>query len=218
MRERWIDEAWAAAAPTFDSIVGHPFVRELAAGTLAEERFRFYLQQDGIYLKSYAETLALVAARMRDGRHSAAFARFVSEGIAAERLLHDTFLGNEGLQDCEPAPATLQYTGFLAGQGGEPGEVAAAMFLPCFWLYNRVGEWIHSHHDAATNRYARWIATYADGDFAASAREAVEICDQLAEDAGEAVRRRMTEAFVRGAEMELRLWDSAWNIGKNITE
>ena len=43
-----------------------PFNTELAAGTLAPERFRFYILQDAIYLAEYARVLAIAAAKAPD--------------------------------------------------------------------------------------------------------------------------------------------------------
>ena len=48
---RWSDQAWKAAEPVYRRIIEHPFVGELAAGSLSEERFRYYLRQDALYLE-----------------------------------------------------------------------------------------------------------------------------------------------------------------------
>src|SRR5262245_24480618 len=45
---------------------GHPFITELATGTLPIEKFRFFLEQDNLYLQDYARCLAMGAAKSRD--------------------------------------------------------------------------------------------------------------------------------------------------------
>lgn len=62
--KRWSDEAWEAAEPVYRRILEHPFVGELAAGTLSAERFRFYIRQDALYLDGYARRLAHIASRL----------------------------------------------------------------------------------------------------------------------------------------------------------
>ena len=47
----------------WDSLHDHPFLREMATGTLSLDRFRFYLEQDTMYLREYAKCMALGAAR-----------------------------------------------------------------------------------------------------------------------------------------------------------
>ena len=43
----------------------HPFITELAEGTLPLDKFRFFLEQDSMYLEEYARCLAMGAAKSR---------------------------------------------------------------------------------------------------------------------------------------------------------
>ena len=47
---RFSEEAWERSSALREAIHHLPFNTELAAGTLAPERFRFYILQDAIYL------------------------------------------------------------------------------------------------------------------------------------------------------------------------
>src|SRR4051794_29381991 len=66
MTGRFSDEAWGRTQALRAAIGRLPFNAELAAGTLAPERFRFYIAQDALYLGEYARVLALAAARDPD--------------------------------------------------------------------------------------------------------------------------------------------------------
>lgn len=209
---RWSDSAWEAARPVYEKILEHPFVRALADGTLSAERFRFYLRQDALYLDGYARRLAHIAARLGRKEHTEAFLRFAADGIAVERALHEQFLGGEHPASEEISPACLLYTSVLESQATAPVEVEAAAVLPCFVVYQRVGEAIHAQQQGTENPYRQWIETYADPAFAASTAEATAICDALADAAGDATRRRMTDIFVRGTRMEWLFWESAWQL------
>lgn len=209
---RWSDSAWEAARPVYEKILEHPFVRALADGTLSAERFRFYLRQDALYLDGYARRLAHIAARLGRKEHTEAFLRFAADGIAVERALHEQFLGGEHPAPEEISPACLLYTSVLESQTTAPVEVEAAAVLPCFVVYQRVGEAIHAQQQGTENPYRQWIETYADPAFAASTAEATAICDALADAAGDATRRRMTDIFVRCTRMEWLFWESAWQL------
>ena len=100
----------------------------------------------------------------------------------------------------------------LESQATAPVEVEAAAVLPCFVVYQRVGEAIHAQQQGTENPYRQWIETYADPAFAASTAEATAICDALADAAGDATRRRMTDIFVRCTRMEWLFWESAWQL------
>lgn len=221
--KRWSDEAWEAALPTYEKILRHPFVGALADGTLPAERFRFYIRQDALYLDGYARRLAHVASRLTRKEHTEAFLHFALDGIAVERALHAQFLAGDAPTRDEISPACLLYTSVLDAQATAPVEVEAAALLPCFVVYQRVGEEILARAKAAEgkgrsdsplleNPYRAWIETYADPAFAASADLAARICDDLAAAAGEETRRQMTELFVRCTRMEWLFWESAWNL------
>lgn len=238
---RWSDEAWEAALPVYEKILAHPFVGELAERRLSAERFGFYIRQDALYLDGYARRLAHVAARLPRKEQAERFLHFALDGIEVERALHAQFLGGNHPLPEEISPTCLLYTSVLDAQALAPVEVEAAAVLPCFVVYQRVGEAILARAkgngrpaadgqaaDPATNAntpagaeadkplaenpYRAWIETYADPAFAASAEQATAICDELAASTGEETRRRMTELFVRCTRMEWLFWDSAWNL------
>ena len=232
--KRWSDEAWEAALPTYEKILRHPFVGALAAGTLSADRFRFYIRQDALYLDGYARRLAHVAARLPRKEQTEAFLHFALDGIAVERALHAQFLAGDLPTVEEMSPTCLLYTSVLEAQATAPVEVEAAAVLPCFVVYQRVGEAIlararaaeapnaapsptaetpeHTDTPLLENPYRAWIETYADPAFAASPERAVAICDELAAAAGAETRSRMTELFVRCTRMEWLFWESAWNL------
>ena len=207
--KKWSDEAWEAALPVYRKILEHPFVEQLARGELAAEQFAFYLRQDSIYLSHYARVLAHIASRLSDTEQTASFLRFAADGIKVEKALHASFLGGDTPTQQQISPTCLLYTSVLESQATAPVEVEAAAVLPCFWVYQRVGEEILARQRGDGNPYMRWIATYADPAFGESTRRAVAVCDALAARAGGEVRRRMTDIFVRCTKMEYLFWDSA---------
>lgn len=207
----WSAQAWRSVEEIYARTVAHPFVKELAAGTLDEACFRRYLQQDALYLREYSRVLAHVATRLADTSQAAAFVAFAADGVAVEQALHESFL--HGCHAGEMSPACTLYTSVLKSCAYEPVEVEAAAVLPCFWVYQRVGKHILSlQSDAAANPYRRWIETYADPAFAASTRRAIGICDELAAASTESMRERMTAVFKQCARLEWMFWDSAYTM------
>lgn len=206
----WSVEAWQAAAPTYDAILAHPFVRELADGTLPKEKFEFYLQQDSLYLHNYCRVLAHIASRLDNTDQTAAFLNFARDGVAVEEAMHQQFIAQCGAAS-QMSPTNMLYCSIQSSQATEPVEVEAAAILPCFWIYLEVGKHIAAIA-AKENPYSQWIATYSDKAFEASTARAIAICDALAAAASPEVRRRMTEMFALCSKMEWMFWDSAYNL------
>src|SRR5713101_173323 len=115
---RFSEEAWQRTAALREAIHRLPFNAELAAGTLAPDRFRFYILQDAIYLGEYARVLALAAAKAPDARVVQWFGGAAVEAIAVEQALHGRYLAEFSVAPAviaasEPSPDCLAYTSFL---------------------------------------------------------------------------------------------------------
>ena len=211
---KWCEQAWKAAEPVYRRILELDFVRELASGALSREKFLFYIRQDALYLTAFGKALAGIAAKLDKVEHSQAFLAFAGECMAVERALHASYLGEEALPvGIEPSPTCLLYTSHIIRQTYDaPLEVAMAAVLPCFWVYKEVGDHILAGQSAKGNPYQAWIDTYGGGDFAASVRQAIALCDEAAGSCTRVRRRAMTEAFVLCTKMEWMFWDSAWKL------
>lgn len=207
---KWSENAWNDVDGIFRNILKLPFIRELSDGTLSRECFDFYISQDAIYIENYSRVLAHIASRLPQKSHSEDFLHFALDGVLVEKALHQSFMGDS--QDITtPTPSCMLYMNFESSKATGPVEVEAASVLPCFWVYQRVGEEIIKK-SAPDNPYSQWIETYADEAFAVSTRRAIEICDELAENTTRTIRDLMTEAFIYATRMEWMFWDSAYNL------
>src|SRR5712691_1992145 len=115
---RFTEEAWKRNSALRAAIHRLPFNTELAAGTLAPERFRFYILQDALYLAQYSRVLALAAAKAPDTASLLAFGHSALGAVAVEQRLHEHYLRQFGVAPAavaaaEPMPDCLAYTSFL---------------------------------------------------------------------------------------------------------
>jgi thiaminase/transcriptional activator TenA len=210
-------DAWQRIAPLYAAILALPFNQELAAGTLARERFTFYMLQDAHYLTHFAKALAVTAARAPDAAALIQFAHSAREAVVVERALHEGFFRDFGITPeqaaaTEPSPTCAHYTHYLVALAhNAPYEIAVAALLPCFWIYWEVGK--HLLQVARPdNPYQAWIDTYADQAFADGVQRVIAISDTIAADVTPAVREQMQHAFGRAARLEWMFWDSAYRL------
>lgn len=209
---KWSDEAWAAIAPLFERITSHPFITSLADGTLPREKFLFYLAQDALYLSDFGKALAGIAVKSQDRSVTEAFLDFAAGTVAVELELHRSYLGQID-PDAEPTPSCLLYTSFMHRQLAlAPLPVTVAAVLPCFWIYQAVGEHILAQPRQPHNPYQSWIDTYGGEAFARSVAQAIAFADSFADKTAPGLRPAMTRAFVLCSKMEWMFWDSAWRM------
>src|SRR3954454_4858503 len=91
MTLRFTDAMWAEIRPIYDAILGLPFNRELAAGTLSRDRIRFYMAQDPHYLGAFASALATAAAKATTPKAEVKFAKSAHDALVVERVVHEGF-------------------------------------------------------------------------------------------------------------------------------
>jgi thiaminase/transcriptional activator TenA len=212
---RFSDEAWERTARLRGAIHRLPFNTELAAGSLARDRFQAYIVQDSLYLGRLSRALAITAAKAPDSDTMQSFAQSALSAVSVEQALHGRYLREFGvgpaqLSKAAASPDCLAYTSYLiAAAYHEPWEVLVAALLPCFRIYWDVGCAI-AQTAAPDNPYRAWIDTYADERFGKAVETAVAIGDRAAAAVTVATRAAMIAAFVRACQYEWLFWDGAY--------
>lgn len=207
MMEKWSERAWRGADATYQAITRLPFLREMADGTLPHEKFMHYICQDNLYIDVYARMLAHIASRLPLMADTETFLAFAGDGVAVEKGLHASF---NPRRDVPMSMVCEFYTSYLKARMTDDVAVEAAAILPCFWVYQKVGEHILATAKLEDNPYRAWIETYGDPAFDISTKRAIDVCDRLAQDATEATRRQMDKAFADCTKLEWLFWDSAY--------
>lgn len=211
---KWTDKTWTQIEPIYQKIIEMPFIEELQKGTLPLEKFQFYMGQDSFYLENFARSLALIGARAHRVSHALDFIRFAEGAIVVEKALHDSYFKEFGLnQRGSIEPTTHHYINFLKSTSAlDQVEVAMAAVLPCFWIYQEVGDSIYKNQLSEDNPYQKWIDTYAGKEFKELVIKAKNICDSVAENCSPQQQERMTQAFVEASKLEFMFWDSAYQL------
>jgi thiaminase/transcriptional activator TenA len=208
------DDLLAAGEGIWDAQYGHPFVVELAEGTLAPAAFRRWLEQDYRYLLDYARTFAVAGARAREEETMRRLLGVAHETIDVEMDLHREFAAEYGLtpadlEAVEKRPTCEAYTSFLlrTAHAGSLAETAAAVY-PCGRGYLDVADHVADRVDDG-NPYAEWVETYTSDAF----REEVAWLREWVDDCAERYpgeRDAMREAFLTSARLEAAFWGMAY--------
>jgi thiaminase (transcriptional activator TenA) len=208
------DRIWAG-------LHAHPFLGELARGVLPLEKFRFFLEQDIMYLPDFARCIAMGAAKSATEAELGFFARQLDGTINLElpnqyRVLDEVC--QLGAADrggaLGKAPANVAYTSFMlsvAAQGG-PLEIMAAI-LPCAWTYAEIASRLAdeiAHHPV----YREWIGFYTTDEVLGLVREMRQSFDEMAERAGPGAqtRQRLAEIFTTSSRLEGAFWEMAYTL------
>lgn len=198
----------------------HPFVRGIADGTLDEEKFRYYMVQDYLYLIDYAKVFAIGVAKARDPETMRLFAGYVHQILDGEMDIHKGYMQRLGipLEEAERAPVALDnlsYTSYMLRVAYDegPAEIAAAI-LSCALSYEYIAKEIVAKDPAAADHpfYGEWVRGYADPGYAASNQVLVELTERLTKDYSQAQLEHLTEIFIACSRYEGAFWDMAWEM------
>ena len=219
MKDSVSDHLRAAAAPIWEACLKHPFVTGIGDGTLAVERFQYFMLQDYLYLFDYARVFALGVVKARDPELMRTFASNVDAILGGEMKIHRAYMKRLGISEeqvfaVKPALDNLSYTNYMLSIAGNgtPLEIVAAI-LACSWSYAEIGQALASVPGAAEHPfYGEWIQGYASEEYAATNHALIELMDSLAANATEDQIAYLTEIFVNCSRYELGFWDMSWGM------
>ena len=210
-------ELWTSAAPIFEAILQHPFLRGLTDGSLPEDRFRFSVKQDSLYLREYARCLALAASRAPTAAWCEMFAAHAQSALNVERTLHEAYFAAWGLTPDDLAetpltPTTLAYTSYLlrvAGTGTFEELIGA--ILPCYWIYWEVGKRL-VETGSPNPLYQRWIDAYASEQFASAVQRVLDAVNRSSADLPASRLAPIRRHYLTASRYEWMFWDAAFRM------
>ena len=131
------DHLLELGAPIWQAQKNHPFVVELADGSLDSDAFAHWIKQDYRYLQDYARLWALAGTKAREETRMTALLDVAHTILGTEMELHRSFAADYGISQDElavtdKAPTCVAYTNFLlrTAYEGSLAEIAAALY-PC---------------------------------------------------------------------------------------
>ncbi|EMA35726.1 thiaminase II [Halococcus hamelinensis] len=208
------DDLLDSHAALWDAQRAHPFVVELAEGSLDEAAFRHWVEQDYRYLLDYARTFAVAGVRARDEATMTRLLGIAHTTLATELDLHRAFAADYGLtaadlETVEKTPTCVAYTNYLlrVAHQGSFAEISAAVY-PCGQGYLDIADHMAT---LATDdhRYTPFIEKYTGDEFRETVAWLRSFVDRCAEEyPGE--RDAMRATFERSARLEAAFWEMAY--------
>ncbi len=215
MNGRFSDELWHGIADIYAAILAHPFLAGMTDGSLPADAFTFYVVQDALYLRRYAQALAAVATHAPDPAQTEMFARHAAGIVTVEMGLHQTLLADldidpAAVDAAQEAPTTLAYNSYLlaATQGGSYADGVGTV-LPCYWIYGEVGKHLLGR-GSPNPKYQRWIGTYGGEEFDSEVRDVIAVTDKLGPELSPAERQRVHRHFRTTSRYEWMFWDMGY--------
>ena len=200
----------------------HPFVLGMQNGTLEEEKFRYYIMQDYLYLIEYAKVFAVGIAKSSRLDVMQLFTFYIQAIINGEMDIHNGYMGKLHIQQSEldAMPIALDnrsYTAYMisvAYAGGEAETMAA--ILSCALSYEAIAKHMVEGNSACVEDplYGDWVRGYISDRYHHNNEVLVEMIERLTADYNEAQLQNLEDIFVTCSRYEKCFWDMAWEMRK----
>lgn len=208
------DHLLELGADIWEAQKSHPFVVELAEGTLDEEAFMHWVRQDYRYLLDYARVFAIAGTKADDEETMTYLMDVAHTVLDYEMDLHRSFaadygISREELETVQKSTSCIAYTNYLVrtAHEGSIAEISAAIY-PCGQGYLDIAEHM-AEQSTGDHQYTPFIEKYTSEEFQEAVGWMCEFVDDCAERyPGE--HEAMEEAFMTSARLEHQFWEMAY--------
>ncbi|MBE9469152.1 MAG: TenA family protein [Bacteroidetes bacterium] len=201
---------WESIQTIYSDLIKHPFVNQLAKGTLPQKHFAHYLSQDILYISDDSKAFENLSKKATEPVEQEFFMSMAIDAIAIEQNLHNYFLKSFNVLEATiKSPAIEEYSRFLIEHSEKSTyRIAAAALLPCFWVYNSLGKYIIANA-VENNAYQKWIDTYKGGEYEDYTKFFIQIVERIATTANENEKNQMQKAFAQATMFELNFFEES---------
>lgn len=190
------------------------FVQGIGNGKLPKDDFIYYIVQDSIYLRKYAQVLAtgiVKADNMADIRTLYSFLSFVNESEGSTRLkyLADAQITDLQADRAAENPVNKAYTDFMM-QCATQGQLAEILMcaLPCmlsyYWIFVKL---VQQYPDSMNGYYGPFLKDYTDKNYHIACQNWTAYTENLCKDYSTERKEKLAEIFYESCIHELNFWN-----------
>ena len=191
-------------------------------GTLPEEKFRYYMLQDYLYLRDYVKIFAAIIPKADDFEQIRFLSTQLSDTIGETYRTHLPYMQRLGVTDAEieaarPHIDNSAYTHYMICEA-QAGDVLTGLvtLLNCSWSYAYVAEQMVARYPNALSdeRYGAWFAGYVSDAYRQTNQDLIDRIDALGAAVDEAAAQHLCEIFENCCRFDLRFWDMVYTMGQ----
>ena len=203
----------------------HPFVTEMADGTLPKEKFRYYMVQDYLYLRDYVKIFAAILQKTDDFEQIRFLSGEMANTIDETFRTHLPYMKRLGVTEKEIADArphidNSAYSHYMLCEA-QAGDVLTGLvtLLNCSWSYAVyiAGQMVERCPRPRTMRTTKRVVRglRVSEEYRQTNQALIDRIDALAEVIDEKKAQRLCEIFGNCCLFDLRFWDMVYTMGEN---
>jgi len=197
-----------------------PHLKELVAGTLPLEKFKFQAKQNYNYLLEYTKALAVGLAKCQDYQTIVLYLGFIREVVEYEVKFYREHwkeklgLSLEELDGTIMSSVKRSYTSHEQARSWE-GDLAEQFtaLLPCSFCYWELGKTLFKKCTLPKgNNYRDWIEFYTTGWYNDSCLQQIDLLNGMVKNKTTRELARIEEIYAIGCNYEYMSWSMYYNM------
>lgn len=200
---------------TWNKILNHNFITEIAENVLPIIKFIFYLKQDKIFLRAFCNLLTMASTITYDKEIKLWFEALMESTTKYEIPMQDEILqrlDNNYLNSGVSAEnVTRDYITYMNSvSNSEDLALIVSAIGPCPWTYYEISNALIKKN-VKSKAFKKWLQFYSSNESGKQVNELKQVLNKLARNASEKKKIEMNSRFSISCNYELKFWDMAYS-------
>jgi thiaminase/transcriptional activator TenA len=200
---------------TWNKILNHNFITEIAENVLPIIKFIFYLKQDKIFLRAFCNLLTMASTITYDKEIKLWFEALMESTTKYEIPMQDEILqrlDNNYLNSGVSAEnVTRDYITYMNSvSNSEDLALIVSAIGPCPWTYYEISNALIKKN-VKSKTFKKWLQFYSSNESSKQVKELKQVLNKLARNASEKKKIEMNSRFSISCNYELKFWDMAYS-------
>lgn len=200
---------------TWNKILNHNFITEIAENVLPIIKFIFYLKQDKIFLRAFCNLLTMASTITYDKEIKLWFEALMESTTKYEIPMQDEILqrlDNNYLNSGVSAEnVTRDYITYMNSvSNSEDLALIVSAIGPCPWTYYEISNALIKKN-VKSKTFKKWLQFYSSNESGKQVNELKQVLNKLARNASEKKKIEMNSRFSISCNYELKFWDMAYS-------
>jgi thiaminase/transcriptional activator TenA len=200
---------------TWNKILNHNFITEIAENVLPIIKFTFYLKQDKIFLRAFCNLLTMASTITYDKEIKLWFEALMESTTKYEIPMQDEILqrlDNNYLNSGVSAEnVTRDYITYMNSvSNSEDLALIVSAIGPCPWTYYEISNALIKKN-VKSKAFKKWLQFYSSNESGKQVNELKQVLNKVARNASEKKKIEMNSRFSISCNYELKFWDMAYS-------
>ncbi|WP_025728136.1 hypothetical protein [Atopobacter phocae] len=196
----------------------HPFLIEMATGTLPKSKYREYMLQDYWYLNEYIKLYGILINHSQHLSHTKQYNEALSELLIEIEYVHLPAMEKLNITPTmievgHPNATNTAYTQFMLNTARTSDELTGlVILLNCSWAYAYLAKEVVKHYPEAVQHalYGEWFQSYVNESYQQNNQQLIDQVDALAHHLTVTERNQILTIFKQCAQYEFAFFESVY--------